>query len=106
MLEDAGYEVHEAENGSAGLDCYCKHPSALVITDILMPVMEGFETVIALRRLDTNVKIIAMTAAHEQIGDYLHTAEQLGAVGVLKKPFTQAELLLAVSEALGEARSP
>jgi CheY-like chemotaxis protein len=104
MLERAGYEVQEAENGAAGLGFYREHSSALVMTDILMPVMEGFETVIALRRLDPKVKIIAMTAAHEQIGAYLNTAEKLGAVGILKKPFTQTELLLAVSEALGERR--
>jgi CheY-like chemotaxis protein len=72
------------------------------MVDILMPVMEGFERTILLRRMDRNVRIIAMTAAHERIGSYLDTAQKLGAVTALRKPFSQAELLAAVSEALDD----
>jgi CheY-like chemotaxis protein len=100
MLEKAGYEVQEAEHGVMGIACYRDRPSALVITDILMPVMEGFETVIELRRLDPNVKIIAYTAADQRLGGYLDTARRLGAVSTLAKPFSQSELLEVVREAL------
>ena len=106
ILEDAGYEVQDVENGAIGLAAYRQQPSALVMTDIIMPVMEGFATLIELLRLDPSVKIIAMTAAHERVAAYLDTAQIFGAVGVLKKPFTRSELLLAVSAALGKDQMP
>ena len=100
VLEQAGYAVQEAEDGAAGVACYRRHPSALVITDMLMPVMPGLETVIQLRRLDAKVKVIAMTAAQNRLGAFLHTARMLGAVGTLRKPFSEPELLGAVADEL------
>jgi CheY-like chemotaxis protein len=100
VLEQAGYDVQEAEDGAVGVACYRRDPSALVITDMLMPVMEGIETVIQLRRLDPTVKIIAMTGAYDRLGSYLRSAQTLGAVSTLRKPFSGPELLGAVADAL------
>jgi two-component system response regulator (stage 0 sporulation protein F) len=101
MLEGAGYEVEEATNGATGMTRYRQSPPDLVITDILMPVMEGLETIIALRGLDPQVKIIAMTGGDDARGVYLSSAQMFGAVRTIRKPFSETELLAAVAEALG-----
>jgi CheY-like chemotaxis protein len=67
----------------------------------MMPEMEGFETILALRRVDPNVRIVAMTAADQQRGDvFLESAEMMEAVRSLRKPFLRQELLTIVSETL------
>jgi CheY-like chemotaxis protein len=70
----------------------------LVITDLIMPEQEGIETIQALRRETPGVGIIAISGAFG--GQFLKTAQMLGAAAVLNKPLT-AELLLArVAEVL------
>jgi CheY-like chemotaxis protein len=102
MLERAGHVVEEAADGAIGMACYRRAPADLVITDILMPRMEGLETIMALRRLDGQAKIIAMTGGSEDArGAYLSSARAFGAVGTIAKPFSETELLAAVTEALG-----
>jgi CheY-like chemotaxis protein len=101
MLARAGYDVQEASNGKAGLAAYRQQLTDLVITDIVMPDMEGLEVIRELRRMDPDVTIIAMSgggiAAAEQ---YLALARTFGAGAVLDKPFTQEQLLTVVAEAL------
>jgi CheY-like chemotaxis protein len=101
MLETAGYEVEEAANGEVGLRRYRERLIDLVITDILMPETEGFETILELRRFDPHVRILAITAADEMLHGYLRSAEIFGAVQSLRKPFSRSELLAAVGGALG-----
>jgi CheY-like chemotaxis protein len=101
ILETAGYHVQEAADGSVGISHYRQLRPDLVITDIMMPEMEGFETILALRRVDPTVRIVAMTAADQQRGDvFLESAEMMGAVRSLRKPFLRQELLTIVSETL------
>jgi CheY-like chemotaxis protein len=94
--------VHEASNGKSGLAAYRQQSPDLVITDIVMPDMEGLEVIRELRQTDPDIKIIAMSgggiAAAEQ---YLALARTFGAGSVLDKPFTQEQLLTVVAEALG-----
>jgi response regulator receiver domain-containing protein len=61
MLVGAGYVVQDAADGKAGLAAYRQQPSDLVMTDIVMPDMEGLEVIRELRRYDAGVKIIAMS---------------------------------------------
>jgi len=66
----------------------------LVITDIIMPIMEGIETIIALHKLNPKVKIIAMSGGGQMEPEkYLDTALALKVNAVLKKPFSYKELL-------------
>jgi CheY-like chemotaxis protein len=99
MLVNAGYEVHEAANGETALAAYRQQRFDLVITDIVMPDMEGLEAIMKLRRQNPDVKIIAMSGA-DSAGAYLDSAKIFGARRMLSKPFTQGELLTAVSEVL------
>lgn len=101
LLVGAGYEVSDAEDGRAALALYQAERSDVVLTDLVMPVMEGLETIRALHRVDPDVRIIAMTGASpERAETYLGVAKDFGARGILRKPFTKNELLAAVAEVL------
>lgn len=104
MLEKEGYEVAEAEDGKVGMRRYAEHPPDLVITDILMPEKEGIETILALRKADPGVKIIAISGGGRTGRlDVLPVAKAFGALRTLAKPFTRDELLGAVRSVLGTA---
>ncbi len=72
----------------------------MVITDMMMPYMDGPATIRALRRLDSKVKIIATSGlkAEDKIAD----AAQLGVKTFLPKPYTAEKLLKAVAAVLKE----
>jgi DNA-binding response OmpR family regulator len=102
ILADAGYDVQEAADGTAGLTAYRQQRSDLVIADIVMPNTEGLETIRALRRHDATVNIIAISGADRGRADnYLDLAVKFGACRALVKPFSQDEFLTAVSDVLG-----
>lgn len=101
MLVGAGYEVQEADSGETGLACYRQQHADVVITDILMPDMEGLETIRALVGIDPRVRIIAVSGSSPGwVEDYLQDASAFGARRVLQKPVTLNQLLTAVSEVL------
>ena len=98
MLEKAGYETDIASNGMEGLQLFSKYPADLVITDIIMPEKEGLETIREMKRLQSGLRIIAMSGGGKISADnYLHTATIFGASRVLEKPFTQQQMLEAVN---------
>ena len=100
-LESAGHEVIVAADGAQGLELQRKSRAAVVITDILMPEKEGLETIRGLRRLDPEVRIIAISGADpESVNGYLRLAVTFGARRILGKPFGVDDLLAAVSEVL------
>lgn len=100
-LELGGYRVEEAANGRVGIEQLERHPVDLVVTDIIMPEMEGVETIIHLRRNRPDLPIIAMSGgARVHVGLCLKIAETAGAVRALAKPFGLSELLEAVEAVL------
>jgi DNA-binding NtrC family response regulator len=100
MLERAGHEVIEAENGRLGLEQLGQGAFDLVLTDIIMPEMEGVETVMSVREHHPSVKIIAMSGGGRTGNmDFLATAQKLGAAAILNKPFTIASLNEAMEKA-------
>ena len=99
ILERKGYEVIEANNGRQGLKAIEKHAPHLVITDILMPDMEGLETIQALIKSNSSIPVIAITASMDT--PYLKIALKLGAVAGMYKPFSSQDLLGAIGNALG-----
>lgn len=94
-LEGAGYEVTEAPNGRIGLALYRFRPTDLVITDILMPEMNGLEILVALTREFLHTKVIAISGAGEEHNG-LDVAKLLGARRTFRKPFSLPRLLDAV----------
>lgn len=103
MLERAGFEVELASNGNRGLELFKRVPVDLVITDIIMPEKEGLETIREMRKLRSDLKIIAMSGGGKISSDnYLEAAKIFGANRVLGKPFSQKQIVTAVQDLLGE----
>jgi DNA-binding NtrC family response regulator len=94
-LEEAGYEVTEAANGRQGLELYRHRPMDLVITDIIMPEMNGLDMLLELTREFLHAKVIAISGAGEE-KNALDVAKLLGARQTFQKPFSLPHLLGAV----------
>jgi CheY-like chemotaxis protein len=100
-FERMGYRVYAAENGRSGVALFAAEPCDLVITEVLMPVMDGIETIIALRKIANPPAIIAISGAGYMHGaDVLRTARLLGANAVLPKPVSMSCLLRVAAEVL------
>ncbi len=99
VLEEGGFTVAEAADGAAGIELFREQPACAILCDLFMPVKDGFETIIELRRECPSVKIIAMTGEEHSL-KFNEVAKRLGAVGALVKPFHSEELLSLVHLAL------
>src|SRR5262249_5655720 len=95
ILELERYDVVEAEDGYEGLRCYRAEPADLVITDILMPVMDGLEMIRQLQRDFPWVKIMAISGGRQA----LEGARRLTPY-VFEKPFSRQQILDTVRELL------
>lgn len=102
-LELAGHSVVQADNGQTGVTLFRESPPDLVITDLVMPVQEGVETIMQLRKRSRDVPIIAMSGGVTNAKTYLDLAGKLGAKRMLAKPFTPSFLLQVIDEVLAEA---
>jgi len=103
ILKRSGYTVQTASNGEEALAKLAKSTIELMITDILMPGMDGLELVRRVKDYDDNVKVIIMTA-HASV-DSAVEAIKLGAFGYLRKPFTRVDLMDSLSRALTVRRA-
>jgi DNA-binding response OmpR family regulator len=93
-----GYAICTAENGRKGLLALDAFKPDLVVTDIVMPEMEGIGAILQIKRQPKPPKIIAISGAISGAGpggrrDYLSWAQHLGADEVLAKPFRMAQVL-------------
>jgi len=102
VLANAGYDVAETANGADGLRLWRETGADLVLIDILMPDTNGIEVILELQRSAPGLPVIAMSAG-ERSRDFALLAEAsvLGAVNMLRKPFSRDELLAVVAAALG-----
>jgi CheY-like chemotaxis protein len=101
ILEGAGFEVDEAENGRVGIEKQHANPFDLIITDIIMPEKEGVATIIDLKQDYPSLKIIAISGGGRTRNlDFLKLSERFGASKMLAKPFTEGQLIEAVEETL------
>ncbi len=101
-LKGAGYDVIDAADGHEGLQLARSRMPDLVVTDLVMPVQEGVETILTLRKERPRLPIIAISggASHSRL--YLDIAGRIGARRILPKPFTPKELLALVEQVLAE----
>ena len=90
ILEFAGHQVREAEDGKAALQSHRQNPADLILMDLSMPEKEGIETIIELRRSYPKIKIIAMSGT---CVENLKMAQFLGADAAFQKPVDD-ELLI------------
>lgn len=101
MLITAGYNVSQAANGDDGLHMYRNQEFDLVITDLIMPDKEGIQIIRELRKENSEIRIIAISAGGRGgATDYLKWARLMGAKQCLYKPIKREDLLNAVTEVL------
>lgn len=100
-LKTFGYRVLVAEDGAQAVGMYADNRDdiALVLTDMMMPVMDGAALIKALRRMDSNVKVIAASGIHGN-HDVLENGYST-IVAFLEKPYSATELLTAIADVLG-----
>jgi PAS domain S-box-containing protein len=99
-LETFGYRVMTADNGATALGAFASHKDEIrvVITDMMMPVMDGPVTIRALQKLNPQVCIIASSGLTESID--AADLDQLGVKTFLIKPYDAKTLLKTVAQAL------
>jgi DNA-binding NtrC family response regulator len=98
ILQEVGYSVVEASNGKEVLqDLKRSADLCLVLTDIVMPEMEGLELIKHVKRYHPKLPIVAMSGAFD--GRFLDAAKMLGAKETLQKPFEREALLGALESA-------
>lgn len=95
-----GYQVWTASNGRKGLQVYQDHSFDLVITDVLMPELDGLEVVRTLRRFNPTIPIIVMSGGGNRNLDFLVEAEEFGATRTISKPFRHDELIAMIHDLL------
>ena len=97
-LQRDGFEVMTAGDGEDGLRKFTRHGADLIIADVMMPRMDGFEMGRRIRQLDRNVPLLFLTAKSE-IDDIVEGFE-LGGNDYLKKPFKMLELIVRIKALL------
>lgn len=101
MLEGSSYRCTALTSGVNLIDHLQAEPVDLLITDILMPHVEGMEIIMSVRNAFPDLPVVAMSGGGHSVGkDVLVSAQHLGARAILAKPFTRAELIAAMDQAL------
>ena len=112
QLEANGHSVVTANCGRSGIATVSEGLYDLVICDVFMPDMDGFETIRAIHERDPDLPVIVIsgfTFRHASVPtpDFLSMATELGAACSLRKPFRPSELTTAVDECLrSQAQRP
>ncbi|WP_286829729.1 MULTISPECIES: response regulator [Kordiimonas] len=103
VLEREGHFVAVCSNGREGLNIASSRRFDLVITDIIMPEVEGIEVIQKLRQHQPDLRIIAMSGGG-RVGntDFLEIAKSIGAHEVLYKPVTRTEVMQAIERCMAQ----
>jgi DNA-binding response OmpR family regulator len=102
ILEAEGFQVALAGDGREGLKLMHNLKPRLVITDIIMPEMEGIETIREMRRERRDLKIMAISGgARMGNANFLDMARTMGADAIMEKPFEPEDLVAKVRQLLG-----
>ena len=103
LLELEGYQILEAADGEKGVEVYRENSVDLVITDLIMPNQDGIKTIVELRAICSDVKIITISGGGRTCPDpelFLEAAQGLGSLRSFRKPLDRAEFLAATCEIL------
>jgi len=100
LMEQQGYSVLVAENGEDALDVIYKYKPDLILLDIMLPRIDGYEVceIVRLNPEYRNVKIIFLTAKGREVE--IAKGLALGANAYIVKPFSNTELIAKVKELL------
>ena len=100
-LDGQGFHVTVANDGEEALGLYAANKPDVLVADVMMPRMDGFELVRRIRKHDTQTPVIFLTA-RSAVNDVVHGFE-MGANDYLKKPFGMQELIVRIKALLGRA---
>ena len=109
LLQDAGYDVRQAEDGTMALDVARRWRPEVIVTDVFMDHMDGVDLIQAIRREGWRTKLIAVSAGWRRPGadgsdeaapDVLEDAISAGADATLLKPLDGRELLATLARVL------
>ena len=100
-LEGQGFAIRLAENGEEGIEKFFGQKPDVVVADVMMPRMDGFEMVRRIRRQDKQTPVLFLTA-RSATNDVVEGFE-LGGNDYLKKPFGMQELIVRIKALLGRA---
>lgn len=99
-LVGAGYRVRAVPTGKAAVGALAEGVVDLILTDVYMPGMDGIEVLRTMRRIAPGVPVLMMSEHDHAEFNARPTADLLGAVGWLTKPFTNGSVVQAVRDAL------
>jgi len=100
ILEPAGYEVVEADDGMTALEGYFLEKPSLVLLDLVMKGMYGLDVLVKLREMDPNVLVVVASADIQSSTQQM--VNEAGALAFIHKPFVPEQVIAAVSAALAE----
>jgi PAS domain S-box-containing protein len=100
VLESCGYRVTTAANGTEAVARFAERKAdfQLVVTDMMMPYMDGPATIRAIRKIDPRARFIVTSGS--MVDEHAREAEKLGVQAFLSKPYTAEELLRTLRQAL------
>ena len=100
ILETAGYEVKEADDGMTALEVYFLEKPNLVLLDLVMKGMYGLEVLTKLREMDQEARVIVASADIQSSTRKL--VDEAGALAFINKPFILEQVITTVEAALAE----
>ena len=95
-LETQGYEVHQATNGREAVDLVREHQPDLIILDMMMPVMSGYEAITELKGDDQTKRIPIVGLSAKAMATDMERASDVGIDGYITKPFRIAQVLSVI----------
>jgi two-component system, chemotaxis family, chemotaxis protein CheY len=98
ILESAGYDVAEADDGMTALEMYFLEKPSLVLLDLVMKGMYGLDVLVKLREMDPKAQVVVASADIQSSTRKM--VDDAGALGFIHKPFISEHVIAAVEAAL------
>ena len=100
ILEPAGYEVVEADDGMTALEMYFLEKPGVVLLDLVMKGMYGLDVLVKLREMDQGARVVVASADIQSSTRKM--VDEAGARGFITKPFVSEQVIAAVETAFAE----
>ncbi len=100
ILESAGHEVVEADDGMTALEVYFLEKPNLVLLDLVMKGMYGLDVLVKLREMDPKARVVVASADIQS--STRRMVDEAGAFGFINKPFVAEQVMAAVEAAFAE----
>jgi CheY-like chemotaxis protein len=105
ILKSSGYEVLWAKNGQEGLSFALEGQSALILLDVRLPVIDGFEVARRLKADERTAQTPIIVVSAQAMQEDIQRAMTLGVEGYITKPYRYKDLLETIGRFLGQGRN-